>query len=103
MKCVHQTYEMCEAFHIVRHLTYKMCASDLQKLCIRPIKVVHPTYTKVVHQTYKSCASDLYVVYSTYKRFDPTYSYISVQPIYIRSDTLTLFQLNVYPTADRSC
>ena len=49
------------------HPTQKKCASELQNLCIRPTKVVYPTYkimcirlTKSVHLTYKiykSCSS----------------------------------------------
>ena len=50
----------------VVHPAYKMCAFDLQKLCIRPTNVVHPTYKncafdlkKLCIRPTKSCASDL--------------------------------------------
>ena len=60
------------------HLTYKSCAFDLQKLCIRPKKVVHPTY-KSFSPDLQNCASDLQklCIRST-KGLHPTYR--SVQP-----------------------
>ena len=65
---VHPTYKTVNP-------TYKMFASDLKKVGIRPTKVVHPTYkllyirptklyirpTKSLHPAYKSCASDLQI------------------------------------------
>ena len=42
------------------HLTYKICAFGLQKFCIRPTKVLHPTY--------KSCASDLQICASNLQK-----------------------------------
>ena len=45
IQSVHSTYNW---WH---HLTYKKCISDLQKVYIRPMKIVNPTY--------KKCTSDL--------------------------------------------
>jgi len=36
--------ESGEITHFCYLGTYKKCASDLQKLCIRPTKSIHPTY-----------------------------------------------------------
>ena len=66
--------------------------SDLQKLSIRPTKVVHPNYKSYASEQQQSTI----VVHPTYYRCAPTYK--RVQPTYSRSDTLTFFQFSVYPT-----
>ena len=49
--CTNKKYTQCIRPTKIVHPTYKSCAFGLQKSWIRPKKVVHPTY--------KSCASDL--------------------------------------------
>ena len=51
--------EAGEIIHFCYLGTYKKCASDLQKLCIRPTKSVNPTYNWWCHLTYKKCTYDL--------------------------------------------
>ena len=72
-KPVHPTYKKCasdvEKVCIRRrnsvHRKYEKCASDLRKVCIRSTKSVHPTYkvcilpTKSMQPTYKKYAADL--------------------------------------------
>ena len=45
MCTVQPTYSRSDTLTL--HPTYQICASDLQNLCIRPTKVVHPTYIRV--------------------------------------------------------
>ena len=88
------------------HLTYKSCAFDLQKLCIRPKKVVHPTY-KSFSPDLQNCASDLQklCIRST-KGLHPTYR--SVQPKQVGYTTFFSMECVsdiqfIGPTAARSC
>ena len=100
---------MCIRPTKVVHPTYKSCASDLQTLCIRP--------TKLCIQPKKNCTSDLLLLYiqPTMKVVHPTYKrsasnqQLSVQPTYSLSDTLTFFNWVcadmqvIGPTVARSC
>ena len=70
--------ESGEITHFCYLGTYKKCASELQKLCIRPTKSVHPTYNWWYHLTYKKCTSDLQKVYIW-----PTKSLSDLQKVYI--------------------
>ena len=75
---------ICHLTYKCVHLTYKSFASDLKKLCIRPILRLFIWTTNVVHPTYKRSARNLQ---------------LSVKQSYSRSDTLTFFSIiSVYPT-----
>ena len=80
-KKVTTVVESGEITHFCYLGTYKKCASNLQKLCIRPTKVyIQPTIdgtiwpTKSVHPTYKKCISYLQKMYIEPKKsVHPTY------------------------------
>ena len=79
------------------HPTYQSCASDLPKLCIRPIMLCFRP-TNIVHPTYKYCASDLQK-----SETNSCATWYTVGLIYCGSDILTFFnEVCIRPTVHRT-
>ena len=92
------------------HPTYQSCASDLPKLCIRPIMLCFRP-TNIVHPTYKYCASDLQKSETNlvklcnliYCGSDILWVWYTVGLIYCGCDILTFFnEVCIRPTVHRT-